>query len=58
MTPVEALNVALEKEKNSIKLYTDMSNKFSEIKELLSFLLNEEQKHKKMIEGKIAEMTK
>jgi rubrerythrin len=58
MTPVEALNLALSKENNAIKVYADLSSRFPEIQDLLSFLLNEEQKHKKMIEGKIAEMMK
>jgi rubrerythrin len=57
MTSIEALKVALEKESNSIKLYTSFSIKFPEIKELLAALIIEEQKHKKMIEKKIAEAT-
>jgi rubrerythrin len=58
MTSTEALKVALEKESGSIKLYTSLSVKFPEIRELLSFLIIEEQKHKKMIEAKIAEITR
>ncbi len=58
MTPVEALKLALAKENTSITLYTDLSNKLPEIRELVLFLLNEEQKHKKMIEEKIVEVTK
>ncbi len=58
MTPVEALNLALQKENSSIKLYTDLSNKLPEIRQLLLFLINEEEKHKKMVEDKIVEVTK
>ena len=58
MTLVEALKLALEKENSSIDLYTKLGNKHAEIKELTLFLLNEEQKHRKMIEEKIAEVTK
>jgi rubrerythrin len=58
MSAVEALKLALSKEINSIKLYQDLSNKHPEIRELLSFLLTEEEKHKKMLEGKIYELTK
>lgn len=58
MTTVEALRLALEKEEDAIKLYQNLGQEYSEIKDLLLFLLNEEEKHKKMIEGKIAEVTR
>jgi rubrerythrin len=58
MTPVEALEVALKKEETSIALYQDLIAKHSEIKDLLFRLLNEEEKHKKMIEEKIVELTR
>lgn len=58
MSPTEALKLALNKEMQSIKLYQDLSNKYPEIKDLLISLLNEEQKHKKMIEQKIFEVTR
>ena len=58
MTPVEALEVALEKEKAAIALYQDLIEKHSEIKDLLFLLLNEEQKHKKLIEERIVELTR
>ncbi len=58
MIPVEALKLALSKELTSINLYRDLSNKHPEIKDLLSVLLTEEQKHKKMIEDKIYEITR
>ncbi len=58
MTPVEALEVALEKEKAAIALYQDLIVKHPVIKDLLYSLLNEEQKHKKLIEEKIVELTR
>ena len=58
MTPVEALEVALEKEKTSIALYQDLIVKHPVIKDLLYSLLIEEQKHKKLIEEKIVELTR
>ena len=58
MSPVEALKIALAKETAAINLYQDLSNKYPGIKDLFTFLTNEEQKHKKMIEGKILELTK
>ena len=58
MTPVEALEIALEKEKASIALYQDLIAKHSVIKDLIYSLLIEEQKHKKLIEEKIVELTR
>lgn len=56
MTPIEALKIALEKEKASITLYTKLSVQHKAIKDLLVFLINEEQKHKKLIVEKISEL--
>ncbi|MDD2689852.1 MAG: hypothetical protein PHT41_06865 [Candidatus Omnitrophica bacterium] len=58
MTTIEALEIALRTEETSIELYKDMSNKHKEITELATFLLNEEYKHRKLIEDKIVEITK
>ena len=58
MTPVEVLKLALSKEEQAIKFYQDLSTKHPAIQELLSFLTTEEQKHKKMLEEKISELTK
>ena len=58
MTPVEALELALGKEKAAIALYQDLIAKHSEIKDLLFLLLNEEQKHKKLLEEKIVKLTR
>ena len=57
MTPVEALEIALAKEKASVKLYKKLSLEHPAIKELLTDLLNEEEKHTRMIEKKIREYT-
>jgi len=58
MTPVEVLNMALEKEIEAIKIYTDLSLEHPAIKDLLLFLADEEQKHKRLIEKKIYEISK
>lgn len=58
MGPVEALQLALSKEQEAIKLYQDFGLRYPEIKEILLFLVNEEQKHKQLIEKKIYELTK
>ncbi len=57
MTPVEALKLALTKENASIQLYQRMSEEHPAIKELATMLLNEEYKHRKLIEEKIVEIT-
>ena len=57
MTPVDALKLALEKENNAIELYQKLAIEHSAIKELLLFLMNEEEKHKKLLEKKIVEVT-
>lgn len=58
MTPVEALQLALTKEQSAIDLYERLSRKYTAIKELLLFLLNQEEKHKKLIQDKIQELTR
>jgi rubrerythrin len=58
MTPIEALKLALEKEKASIALYTKLSAQHKAIKDLLIFLINEEMKHKKLIEDKMSELSR
>ena len=56
MTPVEALELALAKEEEAIKLYKDLAIKHTAIKDLLISLSSEEQKHKKIIQDKIVEL--
>ena len=58
MTAVEALQLALTKEQNAIDLYDRMAGKYPEIREMLQSLIIEEQKHKKMIQEKIQEITR
>jgi rubrerythrin len=57
MTPAEALKIALSKEVASIKLYRKLYDQHPAIRDLLSTLVNEEEKHKKLIEKKIVEIT-
>jgi rubrerythrin len=56
MTPVEALELALDKEKQAIAMYEQLSVKHTEIRDLLIMLMNEESKHKQLIEKKIQEL--
>lgn len=56
MNPVEALELALSKEEAAISLYKKLALEHSVIKELLEGLLNEEEKHKQIIERKISEL--
>jgi len=58
MGPVEALKLALTKEIETAQLYEKYAAEFPVAKEIFTFLLTEEQKHKKLIENKIAELTK
>jgi rubrerythrin len=58
MIPVEALKLALAKEVEAIELYSTLDFKHPEIREVFDFLVNEEQKHKQLLEKKIFEITK
>ena len=55
--PVEALKIALEKEKNSVTLYRKLSLEAKAASGVLEFLINEEMKHVKLIEDRIRELT-
>jgi rubrerythrin len=57
MTGIEVLKLALTKEESAIKWYQEMLAGHPSLVELLSFLVTEEQKHKKLIEKKIAELS-
>ena len=57
MTPVEALKLALEREEASIKLYQELIKEHPTLQEVLTDLLNEEFKHKKLIENEIFKAT-
>lgn len=58
MTPVDALELALSKEIQSIELYEKFSIKHSQLRDIFTFLIGEEQKHKKLIEKEIQKITK
>ena len=58
MTPVEALEIALSKEDASIKLYRKLAAEHKAIEDLLLSLINEEEKHLKLIKQRIHELTK
>lgn len=58
MVPVEALELALSKEKKAIEMYKKFSVEHPTVSETFIFLMDEEYKHKKMLEEKIYELTK
>lgn len=58
MGPVEALKLALDREIKSIELYEKFMKQFPVAKEIFSFLMGEEEKHKQLIEKKIIELRK
>lgn len=58
MIDIEVLKLALSKEENAIETYQKMLAEHPMLKELLSTLITEEQKHKILIENKIKELTK
>jgi len=58
MGPVDALKLALSKEMESIKLYNTLNLEHPALGELLLLLINEEEKHKLLIEKKIGEITR
>ena len=57
MLEVEALKLALAKEEAAIKTCQEMLIDYPALSELLSFLVNEEQKHEKLIEKKIVDLS-
>ena len=58
MIDVEVLKIALSKEIEAIEVYQEMLSRHPALTELLSFLITEEQKHRILIEKKIAELTR
>ncbi|MFA4933893.1 MAG: hypothetical protein WC574_05630 [Candidatus Omnitrophota bacterium] len=58
MIDIEVLRIALAKEENAIKLYKKLLRDHPALKDLLYFLITEEQKHKKLIQNKIIELTR
>jgi len=58
MGPVEALRLAVNREESSIKLYQGFAEEFPVAKDVFLFLLDEEEKHKKLLEQKIYELSR
>ena len=56
MIELEALQLALSKEKSAVEAYKGLLAEQPALKDLFYFLLTEEQKHVAMIEKKIAEL--
>lgn len=56
MTPIEALELALQKEQQAIDIYGKLASEHSAIKDLLLDLQGEEYKHRRLIEKKITEL--
>ena len=58
MGPVEALQLALTKEKEAKELYQKFSIDFPAAKDIFIFLSGEEQKHEQLINKRIVELTR
>jgi rubrerythrin len=57
MTPLEILKIALARERSSVEMYRRIINEHGSIRELGEQLLVEEEKHIKMIQKKIDELS-
>lgn len=58
MSPVEALQLAVTKEVEARELYEQISLEHPSLKDVFEFLVNEEMKHKVLLEKKIQELTR
>jgi rubrerythrin len=58
MGQVEALQLALNKEKEAHDLYVSLGREHPNLKEVFDFLVVEEEKHTKLLERKILDLTK
>lgn len=56
--PVEALKMALAREEASVELYRRLSAEHKVAEDIFTFLFNEENKHKVLIEKRIFELMK
>jgi len=56
MGPIEALELAVSKEIEARDMYEKFIYQYPETKEIFTFLMNEEEKHKQLIEKRIAEL--
>ena len=57
MTAVEALKFALKKEEAAIELYRKMADDHPSARDLFYSLVNEEEKHRKLIIKKLSDMS-
>ncbi len=58
MILIEALEMALGKEKEAVEKYKELEIKHPALRDVFSSLVDEERKHVKMLEGKIRELMK
>jgi len=56
MVAIDALKIALSKEKEAVEVYKKLLIQHPVLKDLFDFLINEEEKHVVMIEKKISEL--
>lgn len=57
MGPVEALKMALIKENETLELYKKLAQSSHAASEVFLFLIEQEEKHRKIIEDKIYELS-
>ncbi len=57
MGPVEALKLALIKENETLELYQKLAKTSHTARETFVFLIEQEEKHRKIIEDKIYELS-
>lgn len=58
MIPMEALELALNKEKEAVERYKKFEITYPVLRDMFIFLAEEERKHVKIIEDKIRELMK
>ncbi|HOW36444.1 MAG TPA: hypothetical protein PL155_08545 [Candidatus Omnitrophota bacterium] len=58
MVDIEALRLALSKEQDAIEMYQKLLLEHPNLADLINFLITEEQKHKKLIERKITDLSR
>ncbi|MBF0522305.1 MAG: hypothetical protein HQL24_04525 [Candidatus Omnitrophica bacterium] len=56
MIDVEVLQLALTQEEAAIKTYQQLAEQYPNLRDLLYFLVVEEQKHRSLLQKKIAEL--
>lgn len=58
MDYMQALEMALGKEKEAVEIYKKLTNEHPAMRDLFEFLMNEEEKHAVLIQKKITELYK